>query len=167
MVAKYTLYMKKNKSGGVLKSSLTDFGFAVSDIPWPNLEIQEVFKHEWPGEHGEDAYIPPAGLKIQAYDLEVKFCYKGALGTAYAKYKAFRNYLIGASGDGAELLLYDPYWEKGCAKAHLTSIGELNPQKTNADEILPLKATFRVTDPMTNVVAVKDVDGKVTNIGAA
>lgn len=151
MAVEYSLLMQKTKDGSAVKSSLADFGFAVCDIPWPDEEVQEVAVREWPGEHGEDAYIPPGGLKLQAYDVEIEFCYKGAANTAYTKYKALRNYLIGASGDGAELKIYDPYWKKGRQKIYLKKLSDLKPFKTNIDEGLSTKATFRVTDPIAEI----------------
>lgn len=151
MAVEYSLLMQKTKDGSAVKSSLADFGFAVCDIPWPSDKTQEVAVRVWPGKHGEDAYVPPGGLKLQAYDLEVEFCYKGAVNTAYTKYNALRNYLIGASGDGAELKIYDPYWKRGRTKVRLLEIGDLEPHRDNAGEVLPIKVKFRVADPMTEI----------------
>lgn len=166
MAVEYALYMQKTKSGSAVKSSLADFGFAVCDIPWPSDKTQEVAKRVWPGEHGEDAYVPPGGLKLQAYDLEVEFCYKGATGTAYAKYKALRNYLIGASGDGAELKIYDPYWKRGRTNVRLLEIGDLEPHRDNAGEVLSAKVKFRVADPMTEIGAGTNASGEIISLGA-
>lgn len=113
MAVEYTLLMQKTKDGSAVKSSLSDFGFAIGEIPWPDEETEEVAVRTWPGEHGEDAYIPPGGLKLQAYDVEVEFFYKGVIYTAYEAYKALRDYMTGAKGDGAEMLVYDPYWRRG------------------------------------------------------
>lgn len=134
-----------------MKSSLDDFGFAVCDIPWPDEEVQEVAVREWPGEHGEDAYIPPVGLKLQAYDVEVQFCYKGDVDTAYAKYKALRDWLTGIDGSGAELRVYDPYWRKGRTGIYVKKFSGLNPRRSNIDEVLSINVTFRVTDPITEI----------------
>lgn len=151
MAVEYTLLMKKTTDGSAVKSSLSDFGFAVRDIPWPDEETQEVAVRTWPGRHGEDAYIPPSGLKLQAYDVEVELCYKGAVHTAYAAYKTLRNYLIGANGDGAELRIYDPYWRKGRTRVYVKKISNADPHRSNVDEVLPMKVTFRVTDPITEI----------------
>lgn len=134
-----------------MKSSLDDFGFAVCDIPWPDEEVHEVAVREWPGEHGEDAYIPPVGLKLQAYDVEVQFCYKGDVDTAYAKYKALRDWLTGIDGSGAELRVYDPYWRKGRTGVYVKKFSGFDPHRSNIDEVLSINATFRVTDPITEI----------------
>lgn len=143
--------MQKTKAGSKVKSSLADFGFAVRDIPWQDEEVQEVATRMWPGEHGEDAYIPPGGLKLQAYEVEIEFCYKGAVNTANAKYNALRDYLMGIAGDGAELRIYDPYWRRGRTKVYLKKISDRDPHRSDADDVLTLKATFRVTDPKTEI----------------
>lgn len=79
MAIEYTLLMQKAKDGSAVKSSLTDFGFAVGEIKWPVLKIKEPARRDWPGEHGEDVFFPPQ-IKLEAYDLEVEFLHKGLRG---------------------------------------------------------------------------------------
>lgn len=157
--------MQKSKDGSAVKDSLGAFGFAVCDIPWPDEETQDVSTREWPGEHGEDAYIPPSGLKLKAYDIEVEFCYKGAINTAYSAYKALRNYLTGIDGSGGELRIYDPYWRKGRKGVHVKKFGDLSPFRSNVDEGVSVKVTFRVADPVTEIEATKDADGNIISLG--
>lgn len=151
MAVEYSLLMQKTKEGSAVKSSLADFGFAVRDIPWPDEEVQEVAVREWPGEDGEDAYVPPGGLKLQAYDVEIEFCYKGAVNTAYTKYNALRDYFMGIAGDGAEFRIYDPYWRKGRESVRLKKMSDLDPHRSNIDDVLSFKAAFRVADPRTEI----------------
>lgn len=151
MAVEYSLLMQKTKDGSTVKSSLADFGFAMCDIQWPGEESQDVAVREWPGEHGEDAYIPPSGLKLKAYDLNVKLSYRGKPNTATPKFNALRSYLIGAAGDGAELQIFDPYWRKGRKAVYFKSIEIDESFKTNADEGLSVKLTFRVTDPISEI----------------
>lgn len=165
MVAEYTLLMQKTQDGSAVKSSLTDFGFAVCSLPWPEEEVQEVAVREWPGEHGEDAYVPPGGLKLQAYDIEAELCYKGAEDTARVKYKALRDYLTGAAGDGAELKIYDPYWKKGRTGVRLLKLSDVAPNRSNLDEVLSVKVTFRVAAPVTEIVPGTDEDGEIITLG--
>lgn len=151
MAVEYTLLMQKTTDGSTVKSSLVDFGFAVCDIMWPDDDVQDVAVRKWPGEHGEDAYIPPSGLKLQAYDVEMQFCYKGDVNTAHAKYKALRDWLMGIDGSGAELSVYDPYWRKGYTKMYVKKFSDCDSHRSNIDEVLSMKVTFRVTDPITEI----------------
>lgn len=148
MVAIYTLLMQKTATSSAVKSSFDDFGFAANDIPWPDEETVEPASRVWPGEDGEDVYISPNGQKLKAYDLVVEFCYKGQVSTAYAKYKAFRDYLIGVGGF---LKIYDPYWGRGRQNVYVKKCGDLEPFRTNIDEGLCFKVTFCATDPKTEI----------------
>ena len=166
MAIECTLWMQKTKEGSAVKDSLSSFGFAVCAIPWPSEETEDVAVRVWPGQHGEDAYIPPSGLKLKAYDVEVEFCYKGAVDTAYTKYKALRNYLTGIDGSGGELKIYDPYWRRGRTKVRVKKIGDFAPRRSNVDEVLSTKVTFRVADPVTEIGVGRDIDGKIVSLGA-
>ena len=187
MDKEYTLWMQKTKEGSEVKDSLSAFGFAVCAIPWPSEETEDVSVRVWPGQHGEDAYIPPSGLKLKAYDVEVEFLWKsgaggsdtetnqdaGADGTGrletslpYKAYRALRNWLTGIDGTGGELMIYDPYWRKGRTKVRVKKFSDLEPFRTNVDEVLSAKVTFRVADPVTEITAGRDVEGNIVSLGA-
>lgn len=173
MEKEYTLWMQKTKEGSEVKDSLSAFGFAVCAIPWPSEETEDVAVRVWPGRHGEDAYISPSGLKLKAYDVEVEFCFKSSVlslqsseGSAYEAYKALRNYLTGIDGTGGELMIYDPYWRKGRTKVRVKKIGDLDPHRSNVDEVLSCKVTFRVADPITEITAGRDMNGNIVSLGA-
>lgn len=166
MAIEYTLWMQKTNSGSKVKGSLSEFGCAVRDILWPAEETEDVATRKWTGEHGEDVYISPSGLKLKAYDLEVEFCYKGAVNTAYSAYKTLRNYLTGIDGSGGELKIYDPYWGKGRTRVHVKKFSDLGPHRSNVDEILPFKVTFRVADPVTEIGPGTNAKGEIVSLGA-
>ena len=166
MPVDYALLMQKTVEGSEVKDSLSDFGFVVNEIPWPTEETQEAATRSWPGEHGEDVYIPASGLKLKAYDVEVEFCYKGAVDTAYAQYKALRNYLTGIDGSGGTLKIYDPYWRRGRTKVYVKKIGDLDPHRSNVDEVLSAKVSFRVADPMTEIGVGTNTNGDIISLGA-
>ena len=167
MTQKYTLLMQKTTANSQLKSSLEDFGFAVCDLPWPEEKIKEVAKRDWPGEHGEDVYLPPSGLKLQSYEIEAEFCYKGELDTAADAYTVFRNYLLGASGDGVELSIYDPYWAKDRTGVYLLEISDLSTIRSAVDEAVAFKAKFSVSKPMATVLAVRNEGEDIINLSVA
>ncbi len=156
MAVEYTLRMQKASAGSPVKDTLSSFGFATGEITWPDAETCEVASRVWPGEHGEDTYIPPGGLKLKAYDLEIELCYKGTPGSAYAAYKALRDYLTGIDGTGGELKIYDPYWHVGRRGVYVKKIGNLSAARTNIDEVLSCTVTFHVSDPVTEIVIGND-----------
>lgn len=124
--------------------SCLDFPFILSS------EAKEVFANDFHDEVGEDAYISDE-LPTKAYDLVIEFGYKGELTTAYSTVKAFRDFLRGADGMGADLDIYSP--SKGIGRQHcyLKSFADGDFSYNNMEEILTFKVTFRVTDPETDI----------------
>lgn len=152
MAVDYELIMQKTKDGSAVKSSLSDFGFAVCEIEWPDETIKELATRSWPGEHGEDTYLPPEGLKLEAFDLPVEFVYKGNPRTALSTYNTLRSYIFGIDGSGAGLKIYDPYWGRGFASVHAKKISDLTHVRMNTDEYLSATVTFRVLNPTAGIV---------------
>lgn len=143
------LYIRKSDTGTTY-NSLDDFGFAASEIPWPEEEFKDVAVRDWPGEDGEDAYIPPK-LMIKPYDLKVKFVYKGARGSAYADYVRFRNFLSGRDGAGATLRIYDARTGIGRRNVYCKSIPTPDFKRDNLNDYASMEVKFRVTDPSADV----------------
>lgn len=146
MATEYTLLIKKEYTSTV--SSLDDYGFAISEISWPNEEIQELAARVWPGEDGEDVYIPPRGLAMKAFDLVVEFLYKGARDTLLEAYTSFKEFMTGRDGLGAELEIYDCYWKRGYTGVYVKQFGDIKVHKTNIDEAMSMKAVLRITNPL-------------------
>ncbi len=163
MATEYSLMMQKTADGSEVKDSLADFGCAVSELQWPAVETQEVASRTWPGEHGEDVYIPQSGLKLKAYEMEVEFCYKGDVNTAYTAYKALRDYFI---GEGGLLRIYDPYWKIGRKGVYLKKFDNIEPYRSDVDEVMPFKVILFVTDPVTDIAAVTNASGEIISLGA-
>lgn len=158
--------MQKYNTFSSAVDSLSTFGFAVESIPWPALETQDVATRTWPGEHGEDTYIPATGMKFKSFDVEATFCYKGEIDSALSSYNKFRDYLIGLDGEGGILKIYDPYWRKGYNGAYIKKISDFDPNRTNIDESLSFKATFRIADPVSIIGIGVNSNGLITNLNA-
>ena len=147
----YTLLMQKMKQGSPVKDSLRDFGIVCTSIPFiPCEETKELPTRDWPGENGEDTYIPEK-LPVSAYDMEVELCYKGGLGTCYTKIRSFLDYLKGNDGSGAALKIYSPFTGIGRQNVYFKSMGDIEFGKSNIDEVLTFSLVFRVTDPVTDI----------------
>lgn len=148
-----TLLLRKRNGStvGNVVSTLAEWNIACRACPFKDDgESKEIYTNNWKDEHGEEAYIPSV-VYSEAYDLEVSFAYKGAVGSAYPALKSFRDYLRGNDGDGAELEIYSPYTGIGRKKCYLKSFPEKDFFQSNVDEGLEFTVTFRVTDPVTDV----------------
>lgn len=165
----HTILFQKAGSETVV-NSYTQWGIVCSKVPFAvGTETKELAKRNWYDEHGEDTYIP-SQLMFSAYDAEFEFAYKGQelatnpfdLSLALAQIDAFRKWLTGndtSSGSGAELRIYAPFSTIGRQGCHLVSFSDEDPvvhvkeEQGNVynENVLTFKATFHVTDPMTDI----------------
>lgn len=148
----YSLLMQKMKEGEAVKDSFSAFGVVCTDVPMVvGEEVKELPTRDWPDEDGEDTYVPDV-LPFAAYDWEIEMCYKGAVGTAQAKMKAFRDYLTGRDGSGALMKVYAPWTKEGRQNVYLKSMETDEFWRSNVDEGVTFTVTLRVMDPVTDVV---------------
>lgn len=160
-----TLLIRKTGEETVY-SSLAGWNIACTEVPFEiGGEPKDLYKNDWKDEHGEDTYIPNT-LVLKAYDMRVKFAYKGSVSSAYGVLTAFRDFLIGVAGTkeyeggaetqelvdgGASLDIYFPYTGIGRQKCYLKSFADTDFAKSNLDDVLEFSAVFRVTDPVTSI----------------
>lgn len=160
-----TLLIRKTGEDNVY-SSLGGWNIACTEVPFEvGGEPKDLYKNDWKDEHGEDTYIPNT-LVLKAYDMRVKFAYKGGVSSAYGVITAFRNFLIGMAGTkeyeggveteelvdgGASLDIYFPYTGIGRQKCYLKQFADTDFTKSNLDDVLEFSAVFRVTDPVTEI----------------
>ena len=151
-----TLLFMKMKDDSEVKDSFSDFGIVCTSIPFmPYGELKELPKRDWPGEDGEDIYIPDK-IPLSAYDMEIGMCYKGDLSTCYDKIKSFVDYLTGKDGKGSNLKVYSPYTGIGRQNVYLKGISEFDFYRSNIDESLTFMLKLRVSDPSTDISLSKD-----------
>lgn len=97
-------------------------------------------------------YLFPEEIKLKAYDIEVEFAYKGAIGTANSKIESFLDYLTGKGDTGTNLKVYDTYTKIGRQGVYYKSIDQdLFVRKSDEGDVVTFKITFRVTDPRTPI----------------
>lgn len=142
--------MQKADGKSSVKSSLADFGFVATEIPFPEIETKELTAQSFPEEHGELVYFPPR-LQVQAYDLAVTFIYKGDVGSGYKDYKALRDYLLGITDGCTQLNIYDTYQFIGRKDVYLKKISDPKFGRDNMHDYLYVKTTFRVTNPLDDI----------------
>lgn len=150
MAKDYTLLMKKNTEGSSVKSSLDDFGFAVQPIEWPALEIKELAKRDWPGEHGEDVYFPASGTKLKSFEVNIIFISESSW---YNDYNNFVDYLFGMGYKGIEMMIYDPYYQRGYKGVYAKKI---NKPELFGEDGISFDVTFSVIKPNLNIELIRN-----------
>jgi len=136
------------------KETGSDFGFYGMEIPFMmQAEAKEPSRNDWKDEDGDDEYIPQNGLRIQAFEIEIKLGYKGSKDTANAKLEAFLKYLTGRDGSGARMKIYSTYTKIGYNEVRFVSISDDAELVRDTDgDILIVTITLKVNDPVTKVV---------------
>lgn len=136
------------------KETGQDFGFYGMEIPFTmQAEAKEPSKNDWKDEDGDDEYIPEDGLRMQAFEIELKLGYKGTKDTANAKLEALLKYLTGRDGSGARMKIYSTYTKIGYNEVRFVSISDDAKLVRDADgDILVVTITLKVNDPVTKVV---------------
>ena len=117
-------------------------------------ESKEQPKRDWFDEDGEDVYISSEGIKVKAYDIEVKFLYVGKEADMATDLKNFINFLYGRTANGSSLLaIYDEYTQTGRRGMYVLSHSNdlFFYNDSSAEAIASFKVKFRVTDPVTDV----------------
>lgn len=154
----YKVYMQKESDGSEVKETIADFGIYCADIPFSITgDAKEVTSRNWYDEDGLDEYIPANGLKISAYDMEVKFCCKGDKFSANTTIRKFLDYIIGKDGTGAMLKMYCDYTNIG--RRHIRYVKMDDKAELVRDEdgdILVFSISFKVGDPITDITPTFD-----------
>lgn len=154
--------MKQQSYNG---SSYTDVSSAIDtyetykivcqEFPFKYLpESKDLAKRDWYDEDGEDVYVPTDGLKMKAYDLEVKFMYSGSKSDMHDKLRTFIDFLYGKNSGGAPFLaVYDEYTGIGLRGLYVSEVpNDLYDYSDIGDNgIAIFKVKFRVTDPVTRL----------------
>ena len=163
----YTLLFRKGLSGDVV-NSFSQWGIVCCKVPFKaGVKTKALPNRDWYDEDGDDTYIPTL-LRHEGYEAEFEFAYQGEelasdimnLGLALTQITNFKNWLSGRSGNsGADLCIYSPYSRIGRKGCYLLSISDESPcvmskQHGNNlyhENVVTFKATFKVTDPITNI----------------
>ena len=160
-MAYHKLYIQKTGSSSAY-DTLKTFGVWAMEVPFHIAgDVKDLPSNDWKDESGEDEYLPDV-LPMKAYDMTVKFGYKGERGTGREHLAAFFNYLRGKSwalngtahnGDGSEIMIYSELVGIGRRGIRLKSIkDEADYVLDDAMEAVMVEVTFKVNDPDTDVV---------------
>ena len=144
----YKVYIKQEKSGASVVETIEDFGLYCVDIPFkPAGDVKDIVSRDWKDENGVDEYIPADGLKMSAYEIDVKFGYKGDKLGANKAISSLMSCLT-----AGYVSIYDTYTGIGRQKVRLVKLND-NAELVRDDDgdILIFSVTLKVCDPITNI----------------
>ncbi len=141
--------------------SVSTWGIFCKDIPFKMFDkVKEPAKRSYYDQHGDDEYISPNGLLLEAYTMKVELACKkigegnsfdsAAVNDVRVKVGAFLSYLK-TSG---MLKVYSSHTRIGRQNVRLESVGEGGTWMTDDDgnEFLIFEVILKVNDPDTDVV---------------
>lgn len=144
----YKFYVQKERSDAPVMEMGEDFGFYETESKFYGLnEVKDLPKRTWYDEDGDDEFVPDE-MKYKAYEMSVKFGYKGTKFSANAKVKALQDYLSGGT-----FKFYDSYNSVGRQNVRFSGISddaELVRDDTDGD-ILIVTVKMKVNDPRTDI----------------
>lgn len=148
----YKVYIKQDKSGASVVETIEDFGLYCVDIPFkPAGDVKDVVSRDWKDENGVDEYIPADGLKMLAYEIDVKFGYKGDKFGANEAISSLLSYLT-----TGYVSIYDTYTGIGRQKVRLVKLNDnADIVRDDDGDILIFSVTLKVCDPITNIKLTK------------
>lgn len=144
----YKFYIQKETDGAEVKELGEDFGFYEMECKfYGGKAVKDVPKRDWYDEDGDDEFVPEE-LKYKAFEMDIKFGYKGDMFTANDKLDALQDYL-----DGGTMKIYDSYNHIGRQNVRFVEIpddAELVRDKDDGD-ILVVTVKLKVNDPRTAI----------------
>lgn len=168
MAAWQNFYLQRMGTDGTgatypMYESVARWGVWCKDIPFKIFEkVKEPAKRTWNDEHGDDEYISPGGLWLEAYEMEVEFGCKKMTTAVGGEEVAYVSDVRKAVGDFLEYLrqsgmmkLYSSWTRTGRQEVRLVSVSDdahWEPSDNGGQEFLVFKVRFKVNDPKTDVV---------------
>lgn len=148
----YKYYVQKEADGSEVKELGEDFGFYETESKfYGGNAVKDIPKRDWNDEDGDDEFVPDEP-KYKAFEMSVKFGYKGDFGSANAKMKALQDYLSKGT-----MKVYDSYNRIGRQNVRFVEISddaELVRDKEDGD-ILIITIKLKANDPRTEITLTK------------
>lgn len=174
-MGKYHTYIQQTSfdgqsyTKGSVIETLSKFHIGCLSFPFKTApKSQKLTEREWPGVDGKDVYIPPTGIPLEDYDLEVEFIYKGTMETIETDMASFLDFIRGRNKGavGGRLTVYDEHVGFGRKDVVVNEIDDqyYGADQSDPDALFDFKVKFHVYDPATPVELVKGTDGVVTDL---
>lgn len=163
----YRIFIQKESDGAPVVDTIADFGLYCSEIPFRlAVKAKEPSSNNWNDEDGLDEYIPADGVRLEAYEMEVEFSFKGDKFSANTHLEKFLKYVTGKDGSGGLMKMYCEYTgigRRGIRFSELKDDAKL--VRSEDGDILVFKVVFKVNDPITSVSPISGADGSITSLG--
>ncbi len=153
------MYIQKmdTVSGGVTttyptKETISNFSLHISSIPFKiSGKAKDVTSVDFKDKDGKKVYHPSV-LRLDSYDMDIEFAYKGEKKTANVFINNFVKYLTGRDGTGTGLMIYSTYSMIGRTDMMFKELkDDANLVRSDDGDILYFKITFTVNDPVTDI----------------
>lgn len=156
----YSILMQKMNDGALVKDLFDDFDVVCTDIPMQCFgAAKQLSVRSWNDENGEDAYFPEKIVQ-EAFDWKIGMACKGD--NVYKKVNVLISWLCGGFDSCTRLKLYSSHVGFGRKDCHFSGVGDFAHSRcVGGCDVLSFSVTFRVCDPVTDVVPVYDVSGEV------
>lgn len=175
MATIFRTYIQQTSFDGTAytKSSVVDtlsaYNIGCVSFPFQTApKSQKLTEREWPGEDGKDVYVPPTGIPLEDYDLEVEFIYKGTEEKIASDMEGFLDFIRGRNKGavGGRLSVYDEHVGFGRKDVVVDEIDDqlYKADGSDPDALFDFKVKFHVYDPSTSVSLKKDNKGNVTDL---
>ena len=123
------------------KDVFLDFGILLKSIPLnPFPDLKEIPKRDWADKQGDDEYLSSIPI-FKAYETDVKFIYKGELGSARKAIYEFILYLT-----GSEFSIFDT-WKGVGFRCRYVSYNE-SAFYRKQDDVVEFSLKFKVNNPL-------------------
>ena len=140
--------------------SVSSFGIFCKSMPFTLFsKVKDPASYSWYDEDGDDEYIPEDGLKLSSYTMKVEFGCKKLDAHEVTRYGTSVNDVRQKVGTFLNLLklgqfkLYSSYTRIGRQNVRLESVSDRATWKSDDNgEFLIFEVTFKVNDPVTDVV---------------
>lgn len=157
----YKTYLQLESDGSPVIDTVAAYGMYCMENPFIMCkDVKEPTKRTWYDEHGDDEYIPSAGLYMASYENDVKFGFHGSAFGANEKLKLFLEYLRKGM-----LKMYCEFNRIGRQHVRFKSVKQELVRDASSEDILVVTVTFKFNDPVTDVAPVTDTSGNITSLG--
>ena len=144
----YKVYFQVESAARVVET-IEDYGLYCMEMPFTiATSAKELTKRDWHDEDGVDIYVPKDGLRLASYDMEVKFGFKGDKFAANDNINAFLTFV-----KQGMLKVYCDYTKIGRQHVVFSKLSDNATlvREDDGGDLLIVKMTFTVCDPVTNV----------------